>query len=319
MKKRIAHDIFFKEVYSNTRYCLDIFKLVLTPSEFALFDWTSLKSEISSFIDSEQQEKRMDLTFSVNLKRSKKAARILFLLEHKSYQDSGLLLQVLEYQTGIYRHLSGPVIPILVYHGKEKKWRGSLNFQDSLVGMTPGIRRKFKKNILDFTCRLLNIQELNLDREAKELVTTLVLLILQQIWRLDAGVMKKFFLLGTHLKERERIDLMMKGINYVRQFDPSFSWKRLKEIEKKSIKREEDRIMFSLQDNIKEARAEGMEKGIQKGMEKGREEGREKGREEGREEERRKLALSMLKDGLNGELIEKHTGLSQKEIEGLRG
>ena len=212
MKKicKIIHDIFFKELYSDTRYCLDIFKLVLTPSEFALFDWRSLKSEISSFIDSEQREKRMDLIFSVNLKRSKKAVRILLLFEHKSYQDSGLLLQVLKYQTGIYRHLSGPVIPILVYHGKEKKWRGSLNFQDSLEGMT--IRRKFKKNILDFTCRLLNIQELNLKGGAKGLASNPALLILQQVWRMDTELMEKYFSLMalSVFKDDSNVEMIQK-------------------------------------------------------------------------------------------------------------
>ena len=64
--------------------------------------------------------------------------------------------------------------------------------------------------------------------------------------------------------------------------------------------------MFSLEDTIDEVKAEA------------RAEGMEKGREKGREEERRKLALSMLKDGFNGEEIQKHTGLSQKEIEGLK-
>ena len=56
--------------------------------------------------------------------------------------------------------------------------------------------------------------------------------------------------------------------------------------------------MFTLQDTIEEMKEEG--------------------REEGREEERRKLALSMLKDGFNAEVVRKHTGLSQEKIEALK-
>ena len=48
-----------------------------------------------------------------------------------------------------------------------------------------------------------------------------------------------------------------------------------------------------------------------------REEGHKEGRKEGIEEERKKMALSMLKDGFNTEVIEKHTGLSKREIEVL--
>ena len=304
-----VHDIFFKELYCDPRYSLDIFKLVLSSSEFALFDWKTLKSEVTSFIDASQREKRMDLTFSVKLKRSKNSAQILFLLEHKSRQDNDLLVQMLEYQAGIYRCSRSPVIPILVYHGKRKKWTGRLNFQDSLEGLTPAIKKRFKKNILDYTCRLLNIQELKVPKDAGKLVSAPALLILQQIWKLDAAVVEQFFSIGRTLSERDRNDLMARAINYIRKNDPSFDWKYLTEIEGKTIKKEGERIMFSLQDSMNEVREEGLKEGIKKGI--------EKGIEKGREEERRKLALSMLKDDFNIEVIRKHTNLSEAEIRRL--
>ncbi len=143
----------------------------------------------------------------------------------------------------------------------------------------------------------------------KKLITAPVLLILQQIWKLDVDKVEEFFLLARDLPNRERKDLMMKAVNYIRQNDPNFNWKRLTEIEGKVITNEEDRIMFSLQDTLDEV----MEKGIKKGIEKGI----EKGRKEGRLEERKKLALSMLKDDFNVEVICKHTGLSKEEIRQL--
>ncbi len=303
--KRFIHDIFFKEIYADKRYSLDIFKLVLTPSEFSLFNWKTLKSEMTSFVDTQQREKRMDLTFSVKLKRGKQTARILFLLEHKSYRDDDLLVQMLEYQTGIYRQTRNPVIPILVYHGKEKKWRGVLNFQDSLVGLTPTVRRKFQKNILNFTCKLLNIRELTIQGAAKKLVTAPVLLILQQIWKLDVSKVEELFLLSRRLPDSERRDLMMKAINYIRKNDPGFNWRRLIEIEEKIITHEEERIMFSLKDTLDEM----MEKGIKKG--------RQEGREEGRTEERKKIALKLVKKGLELEDVAESTGLPKNDLEKL--
>ena len=291
--KHSIHDLFFKEVYSNKRYSLDIFVLILTPSEFSLFDWETLKSEMTSFIDHDQKEKRMDLVFSVKLKRSKKTAKILFLLEHKSHQKNDLMVQMLEYQTGIYQKSKTPVIPILIYHGREKKWKGSLKFQDSLENITPSIRRKFGKNILDFTCRFLNIAELNISAKTNKLVSAPVLLVLQQIWKLNERTVARFFILSNNLSLKDRTDLTMKAVNYVRKNDPSFTWKRFVEIEKNTIKNEEDRVMFSLEDTLEEVR------------------------EEEREEGRKRLALMMLKDYFNVEIIIKYTGFLEKELQAL--
>ena len=119
------------------------------PSEFALFNWKTLKIEAQSFIDQNQTAKHIDIVCSVHFSRSKEIAKILFLLEHKSWEDPGLLLQILEYQIGLYKHSYTPVIPILIYHGRKKRWRGPLNFQDSLKSLPLAIRRKFGKNILN--------------------------------------------------------------------------------------------------------------------------------------------------------------------------
>ena len=91
--------------------------------------------------------------------------QVSFLLEHKGQQDAGLLQQLLQYQTSIYAHKKMPIIPVLVYHGREKNWNRPLNFQDSLTGMTPRLRQYFGKNILDFNCRLLNMHKLDLAKK----------------------------------------------------------------------------------------------------------------------------------------------------------
>ena len=49
-----------------------------------------------------------------------------------------------------------------------------------------------------------------------------------------------------------------------------------------------------------------------------REEGLEEGRQEGRSEERKKIALSMLEDGFDINVISKHSGLTKEEIENLK-
>ena len=178
-RKQQSHNALFNETFIDGRYCLDIFRLVFTAQEFKLFNWKTLKLEMTVFTDEEGNERRIDLLFSVQVKGSRKRVRIFLLLEHKSHQDSQVLQQILRYQTLIYNRWNYPVIPILVYHGRQKNWRGALNFQDSLDGLTPVLRQRFGKNILNFHCKLLNIHDINLYRGiGRNLLSRPILLIM---------------------------------------------------------------------------------------------------------------------------------------------
>ena len=273
------------------------------------------------FTDEQGHERRIDLLFSVQVKGSRKRVRIFFLLEHKSYQDSQVLQQILRYQTLIYNRWNYPVIPILVYHGRQKKWRGPLNFQDSLNGLTPVLRRRFGKNILNFQCKLLNIHDIDLYRGmGRNLISRPVLLIMGTIWRLRRETISELFQMGTSLSEKDQKFLIQRAVDYIRRNDPTFKLTVIREIEKESIE-EEQRIM-ALQCSLDEEREKGMKKGLREGLKKGREEGRMKGREEGREEGRlegaQQTALRMVEAGLELETICSCTGLSSKEVEELR-
>ncbi|WP_438819177.1 hypothetical protein [Heyndrickxia coagulans] len=74
----------------------------------------------------------------------------------------------------------------------------------------------------------------------------------------------------------------------------------------------------------KKGKEEGREEGIEIGVEKGREEGIEIGVEKGREEERKEMlqtipiAIKMLQEGRELQLIVEKTGLSQREVEKIK-
>ena len=72
---------------------------------------------------------------------------------------------------------------------------------------------------------------------------------------------------------------------------------------------EQDRIM---EENAKREYAEkiGMEKGLEKGM--------KQGREKGKKENSIEIAIQMLKDDLDVELVSKYTGLTIKELKNLK-
>ena len=305
------HDAFFKEIYSQTKYCLDIFRLIFTPKQFALFDWDTLISEATVAVDSKWKETRADLVFSVKLKQIKKPVRIIFLLEHKSYQNPMLLKQLLAYQVDRYLKEDCPIIPILVYHGREKAWRATLSFQKSLVDLTPEIEREFGQNIFNFTCKLLNIQNIDVQRgKARTLTSRPILYILRHIWQVDATVLAQLFKIGEKLTAEERDVLVKRSIDYARGYNRSLTWQVVERIEQDTIKNEEKKIMPVLKSFLDEAVEEAVEEGLKKGLKKGLEKGLEKGRQE--------VALKMIKGGVDLRTILDCTGLSEKELERLR-
>ena len=285
------HDLFFREVYSKKKYVLDLFRIVLKKEEYAYFDWKRLKAELASFVNEEHREKRADLIFSVPIKNSKRIVKIIFLLEHKSYQDKKLLLQLLHYQNYLYtRFPHNPVIPIVIYHGREKHWKLPKDFQSySLKEYPPRISKLLRKNMLNFPYKLLNIHDLDTQKKAF-LTTGPILFILKSIWSLNKKVLGEFFLRSRRLKKQDKYFLLEAATYYIHKNDRRFTRKALEEIEKETI--EEGERSMSL---IKMAREEAVQEGREESIKKGIAEGIEKGREEGIE----KVALRMLEKGMD--------------------
>ncbi len=260
----------------------------------------------------------MDLLFSVKKRGSKKSTRILFLLEHKSYQDEGLLRQILNYQTGIYDKVKEPVIPVVVYHGS-KRWRGVLSFHEYLSDFKGVLKKYFGKNVLNFKCRLLNLQDLGKNgKKLKSLTSYPALYIMSHIWNLNERVMRSLFVVGRKLSVKDRMRLIKKAVDYVRHYSPGFSWRILSEIEAKAIDKEEERVMPPLQISLDEERSKGLKQGRLEGLQKGLQKGRLEGQQEGRKEGQKELILKMLSKKADLSFISEVTGLSERELKKLK-
>ena len=303
--KKAVHDYLFRDVYTKKKYSLDLFRLSFSPLEFELFNWETLKTELTTFMDDEWKAKRADLAFSVELKDSQKKVKVILLLEHKSSENKNVLTQLLSYQARIYSHHNYPIIPIIVYHGEKKKWQGPLEFHQLLEGLTPTLQEQFGKNILNFTCRLLNIQELNISKTGMDLTSEPVLLILQNIWDLDDKRVAEVIRKANKLPEKDRQELLGRAFDYIQQYDKNFTWKRLRDIESITLEKGES-IMIPLTNSL--------EKAEKKGIEKGKKEGIEQGKKLGIQD----VALKMFEQGLDLEIISKTTGLLKRELEKLR-
>ncbi len=96
---------------------------------------------------------------------------------------------------------------------------------------------------------------------------------------------------------------MLQATNYPRE--------EFVKIENEVIKSKEDQMMKSTYDRLID---EGIEKGMEKGIEKGMEKGIEKGIEKGKTE----VALRMLEQNMELQLIAQTTNLSIQQLQRLR-
>ena len=279
----------------------------------------TLRTQAATYVTGDGREIRTDTILSAQAKGSEKRARILFLIENKAQKNPiQTLLQLLDYQNTIYQKGDTPILPIVIYHGKTKRYKGPLVFQGFLDGYPESLKRELEGFVLNFGCILLNVHDLSIGEDPKTLSLEPTLFVMKHIFNLDEKIVAKFFTLGKHLSLKERREQREKAADYIRQFDPHFTWETLESIEKKIQSNEEERIMSALKSSLEEAREEGIEKGMEKGMEKGREEGREEGMEKGIEKAKKDMALRLLKMDLEVKKILKATGLSQKEIKKLQ-
>ena len=104
-------------------------------------------------------------------------------------------------------------------------------------------------------------------------------------------------------------------INHSEAEIASFTHTELKEYED-SLKAYRD-IKNSLDTAKDEGRAEGMAKGMAEGMAKGLAKGMAEGMAKGRGETLNKMVSEMKREGLGYDLIEKLTGLTQKDIDAI--
>ena len=178
----------------------------------------------------------------------------------------------------------------------------SITNDKSTGGLTPVLRQKFGKNILNFRCKLLNIHDINFYRGVgRNLLSRPILLIMSSIWKLRHETIVELFQMGTNLGEKDQQFLIQKAVDYIHRNDSDFTLNVLSKIEKESIE-EDQRVMSALQCSLDEAEEKGMRKGLRKG------------REEGRKE----TALRMIQNGFEVEAICLCTKLTSKEVEKLR-
>ncbi|MGV2337075.1 MAG UNVERIFIED_CONTAM: Rpn family recombination-promoting nuclease/putative transposase [Planctomycetaceae bacterium] len=120
------HDHFARRTFDVVDHTRALLRTQLPPELLTKLRLDTLQHTRETFLSSGENEKRIDLLYSANFVDGTEVL-IYFLLEHKSYVDRRIALQLLEYVLKIHdwrRRNNQPlcvVIPIVIYHG-DKPW-----------------------------------------------------------------------------------------------------------------------------------------------------------------------------------------------------
>ncbi len=138
MKIINTHDKFFKETFSKKEEAQDLILHILPANLINKINLNSLELDETSYIDEELKENFSDIAYNCKYD-GKTNIKISFLLEHKSYKVDYPHIQLLKYLIKIWeanikqKQKLIPVIPIIVYHGKDK-WNAQ-RFEEYFTGI----------------------------------------------------------------------------------------------------------------------------------------------------------------------------------------
>jgi predicted transposase/invertase (TIGR01784 family) len=120
------HDELFKATFSIASQAAAFLQTWLPEEISEKLDLSTLQRDPDTYVDEQLQEHLMDMVYTCKWKNSHETVKVSFLFEHKSRVSPRLYFQLLRYLSNIYDKLSeksekpGPVVPIVIYHGKAK-------------------------------------------------------------------------------------------------------------------------------------------------------------------------------------------------------
>ena len=320
------HDHFFKQTFADKRIASEFIQHYLPTSLADLFEAKKLEVINASYIDEDLKENLSDLLYRVPLKKGGEAF-VYILLEHKSYSDKWVSMQLLRYLLKIWEDAKRKktkklpfVIPIVFYHGKSN-WRVSKNFS-ALVDLDNDLD-KFKHFLPEFEYHLFDLSKY-LDEDLigyAPLASALCLM--RDIFRQD--LKEKFpeafkLLESGHLSEEEFNERIAVMGNYLllskkiseqdlrTSFDENFGEKGMV-------------YMNSVVGKwYREGKNEGIVEGFLKGKNEGIAEGKLKGKLEGKLEGKIDIILTILRrkfSKLNDNSLNQIKNLSETELDNL--
>lgn len=292
------HDKFFKEIFSRKEEMSD-FLINALPQIAKYIDINTLQLDSTQYIDKRLQVGYSDLVYNCKYANNVDL-KIALLFEHKSQPENFPHLQLLAYMIKIWEtnikqnQRLMPIVPILFYHGAEE-WK-----YKKLEEYFTDINEPLKKYLPSFDYELIDTKNLT-DEQIKKMFQMLSL-------KTGVLVMKHIF------DEPEKL---------INELENIFEYLH------KLLETENGRNLFEttliyLYSNLKNDKEKVTEKLRQISPKSGEialtiaQQLQKEGRLKGIEETIRKVAITMIRQGLDNEIIAKCVDLSIGQIELLR-
>jgi predicted transposase/invertase (TIGR01784 family) len=127
------HDKFFKELFSEKEEVTEFITQTFPKEIVQNLNLDTLELDNTSFVDEELQEHFSDLVYNC-VYQGKISLKITLLFEHKSFQPAtSIQFQLMRYMLRIWeqnisqKEKLSPIIPIIIYHGKNEWKRRDLS------------------------------------------------------------------------------------------------------------------------------------------------------------------------------------------------
>ena len=261
------HDKVFKAIFCHPEAATDLIKLALSKRQINQLDFSTIVLENTTFINEYLQTYFADLLFSCKTLEGN-STYVSFLIEHKSYlvphphvQLGQYLFEGYQNQLKHHSNLLSPIIPIVLYHGKQIWERRSFS-----NGFQTGYEY-FKDFIPEFEYGLVNLSILP-DEKIKQLKTTFAgaaLLLMKHRFNRQY-YLKQLGVIFEHIRSGPRPNMVFQTL-----LTYTFEMFKFEEQEMKNI------FEAMPVDLLKEARntkeylmAKGMMQGLEKGLVKGK-------------------------------------------------
>lgn len=317
------HDKFFRSTFGQVEIASDFLSNYLPKDLIKIIDMNTLEPQKESFLDEDLKEEFSDLLFRVTI--NNKEGYIYFLFEHKSYKDRMVIFQVLKYMVNIWEskmqadkeerkevgevnsgEIELPIIlPLVVYHDK-----GKWTIKRTLGEMMPNyedLPDDLKKYIPNFEYLLFDLSDFNKDEVKLQSETMISIKALSKIRHVSKEeaieILEEAIELINKTEEKDQVTYYVSAcIRYILSVRDDISEREMETIAGK-ISIEGGELVMSVAERL---RQEGLEAGRQEGL------------EEGELIRAKKSAKKAIIKGYPTEEIADITGLTEKEIEGIR-
>ena len=267
---RNAHDLLFRKIMSDIEVVKSFLENYLPKNLENIKKFDNLVIESPIIISSDLRESIGDVLCKVSLN---KEIEVYFLIEHKSYIDKNISLQLLEYMAKIWRNQNKKSIknqfiyPILIYHGY-KNWNIGLNLRENFYTFSSETGKYFP----DFEYILCDLMALEYsDIKGNETLKALL----------------KLLKYSSEIMNNEKVNLIINSLNKVKGDNYKAMLKyfletydidseMLKIVTNKLDKKKGEKIMTMIQRWIKDGVRSGIRDGKREGIKIGEINGRKK-------------------------------------------